>query len=171
MNAIAAFRFEFDRHRLLMEQAMQPLSDDDFFRRPAEQVNSIALIVKHLAGNLASRWSDFLVADGDKPWRDRESEFVLEAVDTRENLMAAWDRAWRIVDQTLAGLDDADLRRAVTIRGEPHTVLQALTRGATHAAYHAGQALYLARLWRPDAPWLTIAPGKSDEHRGGYLGP
>lgn len=148
---------------------MKALSDDEFFRRPNEQTNSVALIVKHLAGNLTSRWSDFLDSDGDKAWRVRDQEFVQSEADTREALMAAWDNSWMIVDGTLQELKDSDLNRTITIRGEPHTVLQALVRGATHVAYHTGQVVYLARLWRPDAPWLTIPPGKSGEHRPGYL--
>lgn len=171
-NAISAFAHEFTRHRLLTEQAMRALSDEDFFRRPGPSVNSIALIVKHLAGNLASRWSDFLASDGDKPGRNRDDEFVLTEQDTRANLMGSWDGAWSIVDQTLGKLSDADLERVVTIRGEPHTVLQALIRGADHAAYHAGQILYVARLFQADAPYLTIAPGASRQSSvGRYLQP
>jgi len=111
-----------------------------------------------------------LTSDGDKPARDRDSEFVLRAADTRANLMDAWDAAWQIVETTLASLSEADLARSVTIRGEPHTVLQALLRGVSHTAYHAGQVLYVARLEEPGAPWLTIAPGQSRQHGAGrYL--
>jgi len=170
MNVVAASAHEFDRHRRLIERAVAPLADEAFFRRPSEAVNPIALIVKHLAGNLASRWSDLLTSDGDKPARDRDSEFVLRAADTRANLMDAWDAAWQIVETTLASLSEADLARSVTIRGEPHTVLQALLRGVSHTAYHAGQVLYVARLEEPGAPWLTIAPGQSRQHGAGrYL--
>lgn len=169
MTAISTFEHDFQRSRRLIEQAVSKLSDEQFFYHPAEAVNSIALIVKHLAGNLSSRWSDFLTTDGDKPNRDRDQEFVVTEADTRTNLMATWDRAWNIVTETLASLSDADLERQITIRGEPHTVLQALVRGADHVAYHTGQILYIARMLRPDAPWLTIAPGRSTEARGGYL--
>jgi uncharacterized damage-inducible protein DinB len=171
-NFIAAFAHEFTRHRRLMEQAMLALSDENFFRHPGPSVNSIALIVKHLSGNLASRWSDFLTSDGDKPARNRDDEFVLTEQDSRTNLMVAWDRAWSIVDQTLGELSDADLERVVTIRGEPHTVLQSLVRGVDHTAYHAGQILYVARLFQADAPYLTIAPGASRQSGvGRYLQP
>lgn len=169
---IHAFAHEFARQRRLMEQALGALADEDFFRRPSAHVNSAALIVKHLAGNLASRWSDFLTSDGDKSGRNRDAEFVLAPDDTRANLLAAWERAWNIVDATLAGLSDADLDRVVMIRGEPHTVQQALIRGVSHAAYHAGQVLYLARWLAPEAPYLTIAPGASQQHGSGrYLQP
>ncbi len=170
MNVVAALVHEVERHRRLVERAIQELSDEEFLRRPGEQVNSVALVIKHLAGNLSSRWYDFLTTDGEKPTRDRDSEFVIAEIDTRANLMADWQLAWRIVDGALAGLTDQDLSRTVTIRGEPHTVLQALARSVSHVAYHTGQILYITRLLKPDAPWLSIAPGKSREHgTGGYL--
>ncbi|MGD9647044.1 MAG: DUF1572 family protein [Pirellulales bacterium] len=170
MGVVTACAHEFDRHRRLIERAIEPLRDEEFFRRPAPAVNSVALIVKHLAGNLASRWSDFLTSDGDKPGRNRDGEFVLGPDDSRATLMSRWHDAWGVVEHTLAKLGDDDLERVVTIRGEPHTVLQALLRGAGHVAYHAGQVLYVARFMRPDAPWLTIPPGQSGRHgRGRYL--
>ncbi len=170
-NSMAsAFQYEFQRHRRLVEQALDDLSDEAFFRKPADAVNSIALIVKHMAGNLSSRWSNLLDTDGDKPVRDRDREFILEPADTREHLMADWESAWQTVAATLSGLRDEDLSRQITIRGEAHTVLQALARGATHTAYHAGQILYLARWLQPDAKWRTIPPGGSKQHGAGkYL--
>jgi uncharacterized damage-inducible protein DinB len=160
---------ESRKHKSLADRAIAGLSDDAFFRRPAEHVNPIALIVKHLAGNLASRWADFLTTDGEKPTRDRDSEFVLGPDDARANLMAAWERGWSILFATLAGLKDDDLEKSVTIRGEPHRVQQALLRGLNHAAYHVGQILYIARLHQPDAEYLTVPPGQSRRVRGGYL--
>ena len=97
-------RHEFRRHKGLADRAMQPLDDDQFFHRPGEQVNPVALIVKHLAGNLASRWADFLTTDGEKPTRDRDGEFILTDADTREHLMAAWERGWGVLFDTLAAL-------------------------------------------------------------------
>jgi len=162
---------ELRRHKELADKALAGLADDAFFRRPAEHVNPIALIVKHLAGNLDSRWTDFLTTDGEKPTRDRDAEFVLAAADTRGSLMAAWDRGWRAILSTVGGLTPADLSREIAIRGEKHTVQQALLRGLDHATYHVGQILYVARLFAPDRPWLTIAPGKGREHKAGYLRP
>jgi uncharacterized damage-inducible protein DinB len=160
---------EFRRHKNLAERAMSELPDEDFFHKPAEHVNSAATIVKHLAGNLFSRWTDFLTSDGEKPTRDRDSEFLLTAQDTRPSLLAAWEKGWQALFATIETLDESDFERTVTIRGEPHTVFQALVRGLTHAAYHTGQVLYLVRLLRPDSPWLTVAPGKSRTARAGYL--
>jgi hypothetical protein len=145
------------------------LDDQEFFRRPAEHVNPVALIVKHLAGNLASRWTDFLTSDGEKANRNRDGEFLLSEHDTRANLLADWERGWQVLFDTLDSLTESDLDRTVTIRGENHRVSQALLRGLSHAAYHTGQILYLVRLWRPDSPWLTIPPGQSQKRGGSYL--
>ncbi len=166
-NLLADLTHEFRRHKALADRAMAQLDDEQFFHRPGEAVNPIALIVKHLAGNLASRWSDFLTTDGDKPSRNRDGEFRLTEQDTRANLLAAWERGWQTLFDTLAGLQASDLEKTVTIRGEAHTVVQALLRGATHAAYHTGQILYVVRLLRPDVVWLTIAPGQSRSHQRG----
>jgi len=165
---LADLRHEFLRHKGMADRAMAQLSDDEFFRRPGLVVNPVALIVKHLAGNFVSRWSDFLTADGEKPTRDRDGEFLLTDRDTRPNLLAAWERGWAILTDTLAGLTDADLEKSVTIRGEGMTARQALLRGATHVAYHTGQITYLSRLMRPDSPWLTVTPGQSRNVPGSY---
>jgi uncharacterized damage-inducible protein DinB len=168
-DLLADLRHEFRRHKNLADRAMAHLDDPEFFRRPAEHVNPVALVVKHLAGNLASRWTDFLTTDGDKASRDRDGEFRLTEQDTRVSLLAAWERGWQTLFDTLASLEEADLNRSVTIRGERHSVPQALLRGLSHAAYHTGQILYLVRLWRPESPWLTVAPGQSRRDGGAYL--
>jgi hypothetical protein len=146
---------------------MASLSDEEFFRRPGEQVNPVAIIVKHLAGNLRSRWSDLLTSDGEKPDRDRDGEFQLAVADTRASLLTAWERGWGTLFQTLERLRPEDLDKVITIRGEPHTVALALLRGMSHAAYHTGQILYLVRLMRPDSAWLTIPPGQSRQRQVG----
>lgn len=160
--------YEFRRHKELADRGMARLPDEAFFRRPSDVVNSVALVVKHLSGNLKSRWTDFLTTDGEKAWRNRDEEFLISAADTRASLLAAWEEGWQAVIGTVAALTPADLDRAIAIRGERHTVTQALLRGVTHAAYHTGQILYIARLVEPEGEWLTIAPGKSGSHRGGY---
>ena len=157
--------FSFRKHKAMAEKAFQQLDADDFFRKPGEHSNSVAVIIKHLAGNLTSRWTDFLTTDGDKPWRDRDAEFVLGPDDTRENLGAAWEHGWSALFETLASLEEGDCLKKVRIRGEEHTVLQALQRSLTHTVYHVGQIMYLSRLlttgeWK----WITIPPGGSKEH-------
>jgi hypothetical protein len=168
-HLLADLRYDFRRHKDLADRAMGYLDDWDFFRRPAAHVNPVAVIVKHLAGNLASRWTDFLASDGEKASRDRDGEFLLTEQDTRANLLAAWERGWAALFDTLDSLGEADLDRTVTIRGESHRVPQALLRGLAHAAYHTGQILYLVRLWRPESPWLTVPPGQSQKVGGDYL--
>src|SRR5262249_59854209 len=138
-DLLSDLRHEYQRYKAMADRAMAELSDEDFLRHPGELVNPVALIVKHLAGNMVSRWTDFLTTDGDKPTRDRDQEFILTDADTRENFMAAWERGWKIFFDTLDGLTDADLSATVLIRGEPHSVSQALLRGMSHVADHIGQ--------------------------------
>jgi hypothetical protein len=165
--------FSFRKQKQMAEKALGQLDDSAFFRQPAEGSNSVAIIVKHLAGNLKSRWTDFRTSDGEKPWRDRDGEFVIGPADTRERLLAAWEEGWATLFQALDGLGEADMTAQVTIRGEAHSVLQAVHRALTHAAYHAGQILYVARLVKPDGwEWITVPPGRSQEVKakgGNYL--
>ena len=167
-SLIADLEHEFHQYRQLAERAMVQLDDEAFFRPPGEHVNSVALIVKHLSGNLLSRWTNFLTTDGDKPSRNRDDEFILSPDDTHSRLMERWQAGWSALEKTLQSLQEIDLQKTITIRGEPHTVQQSLLRGLNHAAYHSGQILYLVRLLKPDATWLTIAPGQSKSHRPGY---
>ena len=159
---------EFQRHKGLADRAMAQLSDDEFVCRPASHVNSVAIIVKHLAGNLLSRWTDFLTSDGEKASRNRDGEFQLTQEDTRTDLIAAWDRGWAALFDAVESLASSDLTRSITIRGERQTVLQALLRGMSHAAYHVGQILYIVRQLQPNSMWLTIAPGQSSNQQGTY---
>src|SRR4051812_29611604 len=137
---------EMERHKTLADKALAGMDDAAFFHKPGEEVNPSAIIVKHLAGNLTSRWTDFLTTDGEKSTRDRDGEFRLREEDTRVSLMAAWEKGWQTAIASMQSLSDADLTKKITIRTEPFTVLQALLRGLNHAVYHVGQILYLARL-------------------------
>jgi uncharacterized damage-inducible protein DinB len=169
MNQLLSdLQHELRRYKNLADGALSQIDDEAFFRRPGEAVNAVALIVKHLAGNLQSRWTDFLTTDGEKPTRNRDGEFALAPQDSRAHLMQQWETAWATVFQTVGNLKDDDLTKTVTIRGEPHTVAQALLRGLNHVAYHTGQIAYLSRLWNPGGKWLTIAPGQSASHRAAY---
>jgi hypothetical protein len=165
---LADLHHEFRRHKGLADRAMAQLDDQEFFRRPGTLVNPVALIVKHLAGNMVSRWTDFLTSDGEKASRDRDGEFLLTELDTRPHLLAAWERGWGLLFDTLSGLSDSDLEKWVTIRGERQTARQALLRGMSHVAYHTGQVLYVVRLLRPESPWLSIPPGRSRGFPGNY---
>lgn len=166
---LANLGHEFRYYKDMADRAMGELDDRDFFLRPAELSNPVALIVKHLAGNLESRWSEFLTSDGDKASRDRDGEFLITERDTRAELLSAWERGWRALFETIERLQASDLDTMVTIRGEPHTARQALLRGLSHAAYHVGQIVYLVRMMRPESRWLTIPPGQSNAHPARYL--
>jgi hypothetical protein len=165
---LSEIRHEFRKLKAQSEKAFAQLTDDQFFARPGELVNPVALIVKHLAGNLASRWTDFLTTDGEKPWRDRDGEFLIKDGDTRQTLLADWERGFAILFATLDRLNESDLDKTITIRSEPMPAKLAILRSLTHVAYHVGQIAYLKRLLAPKSEWLTIAPGKSKEHVAAY---
>jgi uncharacterized damage-inducible protein DinB len=167
MNGAAYLREAVKDFRALKKQAERALtqvSDEEFFREPGPETNSLAIIVKHVAGNLRSRWTDFLTTDGEKPDRRRDSEFVIEPGDTRAALTERWEKGWQAVLGTLESLMPADLERTVAIRSEPYTVLEATQRALTHAAGHVGQIVMLARMLAgPRWQTLSIARGKSEE--------
>ena len=165
---------ELRRTKELADRAMAQLDDVHFLATPGPETNPIAIIVKHMAGNQRSRWTDFLTTDGEKPDRHRDTEFELTPEDTRRALMARWEMGWGLVFAALEGLGDGDLDRTVTIRGEPHTVVQAVNRQVSHYAYHAGQIVLLAR-HHAGARWktLSVAKGSSAAFNAtpeGYLG-
>lgn len=157
-------RREFRSLKRLAEKAMAQVSDHDFFAALDPHTNSIAIIVKHIAGNLRSRWRDFLTADGEKPDRRRDLEFELEPADSRSSLLERWEDGWATLLDTLEALTPEDLSREVVIRGEPHPVLKAVNRSLAHAAEHIGQIVLLAKHWAGDR-WKTISipRGRSEE--------
>ncbi|HRJ87705.1 MAG TPA: DUF1572 family protein [Pyrinomonadaceae bacterium] len=158
-DAIASFR----SYKSLAERAIGQVSDEEFFATIDQESNSIALIVKHIAGNQRSRWRDFLNSDGEKPDRARDTEFEL-LEDTRELLMNRWEEGWQILFDALEPLNEDDFGRIVSIRGEPHTVIEAVNRQLTHYAYHVGQIVFLAKHLRA-ADWksLSVPRGRSAE--------
>lgn len=154
-------RLEFRRMKRQAEKALAQVSDEEFFRALDPESNSLAVIVKHVAGNLRSRWTDFLTSDGEKPDRNRDTEFELTPTDTREALMARWEAGWKLLADALA-LSAADAERTVAIRGEPHTVVQAVNRQLTHYAGHVGQIVFLAKhLAGPRWQTLSVPRGQS----------
>ena len=166
---------EFRRLKDLADRAIAQISTEDFFAGAKPGDNSIAVIVKHVSGNSLSRFTDFLTSDGEKPHRQRDREFLLRPEDTREALLAAWEKGWSAVFAAVEPLGPADLDRTVTIRGEPHTVLQAVNRQLTHYAYHVGQIVYLAKHLAGDR-WrsLSIPVGESErfnQRPASYLAP
>ena len=153
-------------HKHMGEAAMTQLKDQDFFATIDPESNSVAILVKHLAGNMRSRFTDFLTSDGEKPDRFRDREFEITLATTRVEVMQWWKDGWNIVLGTIEALKPEDVMRTVTIRGEPHTVLQAINRQIAHYAQHTGQIVFLAKHLR-SSEWktLSIPRGKSEEFK------
>ncbi len=153
-SIIDAFARRFRSDKELMERAAIQISDAQLHLALDENTNSVAVIMKHASGNLVSRFSDFLTSDGEKPNRDRDSEFVDDIAD-RASMMARWEAGWGVLFSTLAELTDADLTRTITVRGEGMSVLDALVRALSHQAYHGGQIVQLSR-HRAKENWKTL---------------
>jgi len=157
------------------ERALAQVDDEQLFVVLDPEANSIAMLVKHMAGNMRSRWTDFLTSDGEKPDRDRDSEFVIGADDTRASLLARWEDGWSRIVQAVSSLAPEDLERTVHVRGEAHTVLEAINRQLTHYAAHVGQIVLLAKHYAgPHWKSLSIPRGKSrdvDVSRNGQTYP
>lgn len=158
-DSLALFR----HYKKLAEEAMKQVTDPQLQIMLDPEMNSIAQTVKHMTGNMRSRWTDFLNSDGEKPDRQRDSEFI-DPPATREKLMARWEEGWQTVFQALEPLTDADLSRTVFIRGEAHSVMQAVNRQIAHYAYHCGQIVLLAKHFRSEE-WksLSVPRNKSGE--------
>jgi hypothetical protein len=158
-------RQRFEGLKKSAERAAAQVDGASWFQPLEEDGNSIALLMKHMGGSLASSFTDFLTTDGEKPTRNRDAEFVLDPGDTRETILARWENGWSALFATLDALTPADLLTTIYIRGEPHTVVQALSRHVVHQAAHAGQIILLAKHWA-GAKWetLSIPRGKSAEY-------
>jgi uncharacterized damage-inducible protein DinB len=150
-DSLELFRY----YKKLAERAMQQVTDAQLFAALDNESNSIAIVVKHMAGNMRSRWTDFLTSDGEKPDRDRDSEFM-EPPATREALLQLWEDGWNRVFRSLEPLSDADLGRTITIRGEAHSVMQAINRQVAHYAHHVGQIVMLAKHLAHDK-WQSLS--------------
>lgn len=154
-DAVGSFR----NYKKIAERAIGQVTDEQFFALIDAEANSIALIVKHIAGNLHSRWTDFLTTDGEKDFRKRDTEFELIG-DKRESLMQFWETGWQTLFANIEPLTVEDFSRSVTIRGEPHSIVEALNRQMTHYAYHVGQIVLLAKHFRL-AEWNTLSVPKN----------
>ncbi|HEY1895215.1 MAG TPA: DUF1572 domain-containing protein [Terracidiphilus sp.] len=158
-DSLAVFRY----YKTLGERAMDQVADEHLFATLDEEANSIATIVKHMTGNMRSRWTDFLTSDGEKPDRNRDAEFI-DPPATREALLQNWEDGWGLLFETLESLTDTDLTRTVSIRGEPHSVMQAINRQLAHYPHHVGQIVLLAKHFACDR-WqsLSVPRNKSAE--------
>ncbi|MEM7234730.1 MAG: DUF1572 family protein [Planctomycetota bacterium] len=165
-DLISSFEAEFRRYHVLGLGVIDQLSDEQIVWRSSERLsqNSIATIVWHIAGNLKSRFTDFLTADGEKPWRDREFEFAARKV-SRAELLAKWESGWSVLLDTLAALDDAQLLDRVRIRNQELSVHHALCRSVAHVSYHVGQMVHIGKEMRGDSwEYLSIPPGGSESY-------
>ena len=161
---LTALRETVTSYRRMIDGTVAQLTDAEIARRPTDDVNSVAVILRHLGGNLLSRWTDFLASDGEKPDRNRDMEFSDWEGD-RDSLIEYFDRGWTALLAAIDSIDSTNIHQLIYIRGEPHTLTQALLRSLTHMSYHVGQIAMVARLvhtgqWQ----WLTIAPGQSSVH-------
>ena len=150
-DAVRSFR----NYKKIAERSIEQVSDEEFFAQIDEESNSIAVIVKHIAGNLHSRWRDFLTSDGEKPDRDRDAEFEMIG-DTRESLLEFWESGWQTLFENVEPLTEGNFSRTVAIRGEPHTVVEAINRQLTHYSYHVGQIVFLGKHLR-SSDWKTLS--------------
>jgi hypothetical protein len=151
-DSIASLR----AYKKLADKALDQLNENEFFITLDEEANSIAVIMKHMAGNMFSRWTDFLTTDGEKPDRNRDSEFVIEPKTGKDDVLAYWEKGWQRVFEALEPLSAEDLGRKVMIRGEEHTVIQAINRQLMHYANHIGQIIFLAKHFR-SAEWKSLS--------------
>ncbi|MDX2004610.1 MAG: DUF1572 family protein [Meiothermus sp.] len=153
---------EFRRYKELSDRALVQVGEAEWFYVPARESNCLAVVVKHVGGNLRSRWTDFLTADGEKPDRVRDAEFELFEGDTVQGLLEGWEGGWAAVLGTLATLTEADLGRTITIRSQPHSVPEAIQRSLAHTAYHGGQIVQLAKMIRAEGfENLSVPKGQS----------
>ena len=155
---------EYQRYKKLLDETLQQISDDDLFRSLDTEGNSIAVLLNHISGNFISRFTDFLTSDGEKDWRDRDSEFQAEGC-SRDDLIAKWNESWKILEQTVTNLKPEDMDRIITIRGIELSVDEALARSLAHFSYHVGQIILLAKHFKGQSwKYLSIPPGKSTEY-------
>jgi hypothetical protein len=151
-DAVANFR----GYKKLAERSFEQVDDEEFFRALDEESNSIAVIIKHMVGNMLSRWTDFLTTDGEKPDRNRDMEFVITPGTTKGEMLKRWETGWQCVFDAVEALQPEDLMKTVLIRGEGHTVVKAINRQMTHYGYHIGQIVFLAKHFR-SAEWKSLS--------------
>jgi uncharacterized protein DUF1572 len=146
----------FKAYKKLADKAIEQVNDHELFVTLDEEANSIAVVMKHMAGNMLSRWTDFLTTDGEKPNRNRDMEFVIEEGTTKQAVVDYWERGWQAVFAAVEPLQPEDFEKTVNIRGEVHTIVQAINRQMTHYAYHVGQIVFLAKHFR-SSEWKSLS--------------
>ena len=149
-------RRQFHGYKRQADGALSQISEEEFFRELDAESNSIAIVVKHMAGNMRSRFTDFLTSDGEKPDRNRDQEFEIGTGVDRKAFLGSWEKGWKALFDAVDALKPGDVERTITIRSEPHSVLQALNRALAHLASHVGQIVYLAKYFRSEK-WTTLS--------------
>lgn len=162
MNYLQSVIKQLEYYKLLGEKAMLQLSDEQLFVIPSHESNSIAVIVQHLSGNMLSRWTDFLNSDGEKDWRNRDAEFEV-VLRSKQELMDAWNKGWKVFLDTLNNLKEEDLAKIVYIRNQGHTVMEAINRQLAHYPYHIGQMVFLAKLLVTN-DWQTLSIARNESN-------
>ena len=163
-NYLKNMKALFSYYKQLGEKALSQVGDKDISWRPDPESNSLAVIAKHISGNMLSRWTDFFTSDGEKPWRNRDGEFI-DDIKNKNDLLERWEKGWSCLLNTFSGIKEEDLSRTVTIRNKSHTVIEAINRHLCHYAFHIGQLVYAAKS-RRSSEWqsLSIPKGKSEDY-------
>lgn len=162
-NYIRSALFEFNRYKELGHKTFEQLSEKDFYWTYSESDNSIAIIVKHMVGNMRSRWTNFLTEDGEKPWRDRETEFI-GPYTTKTEILQAWETGWQCVFDALSGINEVNFDSIVLIRNEKHTLIEAINRQLAHYASHVGQIVLLGKMIKGNA-WVSLSIPKGESEK------
>lgn len=163
MSYLTSIKRQFEYYKNLGEKAMAQVGDESLFWQPNGESNSIAIIVKHLYGNMKSRWTDFLTTDGEKESRNRDGEFI-DDIDSRDQVIRLWDDGWQILFNTLETLTEADLEKIIYIRNEGHTVTEAINRQLAHYPYHVGQIVFIAKICTEKFISLSIPRNSSNNY-------
>ena len=164
LQYLTSVKKEFEYYKLLGEKTFSQLNDENLFNKVNNESNSISSIVKHLSGNMVSRWTDFLTTDGEKEWRKREEEFDND-IKTREELLRIWEKGWSCLFNSLNSITDDELSKVIYIRNQGHTILEGINRQLSHYPYHIGQIVYIGKMLC-DNSWvsLSIPKGSSNEY-------
>jgi uncharacterized protein DUF1572 len=155
-NYLADALSSFRAYKKLADKAIEQTKDDELFVKLDDEANSLAIVMKHMAGNMISRWTDFLNSDGEKPDRNRDMEFVIDEASSKDDLRAYWERGWKCVFDAIEPLKPDDFERKVLIRGQEHTIVQAINRQLMHYSYHIGQIVFLAKHFR-SSEWRSLS--------------
>ncbi|KQC29450.1 DUF1572 family protein [Flagellimonas eckloniae] len=162
-NYIENIQFEFNRYKVMGDKTFAQLSDEDILWKYSETGNSIAIIVKHMAGNMLSRWTNFLTEDGEKPWRNREVEFE-KPYTSKAEMITAWERGWKCLFDALGDIDHSNFDSKIKIRNEEHSIIEAINRQLAHYCSHVGQIVFMGKMIK-GTNWISLSIPKGDSEK------